>query len=200
MLRPIDIHNMEFKRVFRGYSEKEVDEFLSKVVTEYETLYQENKELKERIEELKQQVNQYTDMGQSLKDTLAFVKKSAAEVKAEAERTARRLVEEAEREKESSRQKAEQEAEQLLAEARRQIEAEMQRAKEALEFRRRTCRQVKSLLQRLLVEVEELDAVDAGDDDYFVKQEEQTRVMPAYREAAVSEGEVEESKGEKEAW
>ena len=27
MLRPIDIHNAEFKRSFRGYNESEVDQF-----------------------------------------------------------------------------------------------------------------------------------------------------------------------------
>ena len=27
MLKPIDIHNMEFKRVFKGYDPEEVDDF-----------------------------------------------------------------------------------------------------------------------------------------------------------------------------
>ena len=39
MLRPIDLHNLEFKQVFRGYSKEQVDDFLSKLVSEYESLY-----------------------------------------------------------------------------------------------------------------------------------------------------------------
>ena len=33
MLTPLDIHNKEFKRSFRGYNEDEIDEFLDRVVT-----------------------------------------------------------------------------------------------------------------------------------------------------------------------
>ena len=39
MLRPIDIHNAEFKRSFKGYNEQEVDAFLEKVG---EKAYEEN--------------------------------------------------------------------------------------------------------------------------------------------------------------
>ena len=46
MLRPIDIHNAEFKRSFRGYNEEEVDEFLSRIVSEYENVVQQNKDMK----------------------------------------------------------------------------------------------------------------------------------------------------------
>ena len=36
MLKPIDIHNMEFKRVFKGY--EEVDDFLAEIVW-HDTIY-----------------------------------------------------------------------------------------------------------------------------------------------------------------
>ncbi|MDF2569775.1 MAG: divIVA, partial [Sporomusa sp.] len=52
MLTPLDIHSKEFKRSFRGYNEEEVDEFLDKVIKDYETLYRENIDLKETIERL----------------------------------------------------------------------------------------------------------------------------------------------------
>ena len=39
MLTPLDIHNKEFKRGFRGYNEEEVDEFLDRVIKDYEQLY-----------------------------------------------------------------------------------------------------------------------------------------------------------------
>ena len=37
-LSPLDIHNKEFSKSFRGYSENEVDEFLDLVVAEFERL------------------------------------------------------------------------------------------------------------------------------------------------------------------
>ena len=35
----MDIHNQEFKKSFRGYNEDEVDEFLDRVVKDYEQIY-----------------------------------------------------------------------------------------------------------------------------------------------------------------
>ena len=40
MLTPLDIHNKEFKRSFRGYDEDEIDDFLDQVVNDYEKLPQ----------------------------------------------------------------------------------------------------------------------------------------------------------------
>lgn len=47
MLKPIDIHNMEFKRVFKGYDPEEVDDFLADIVLKYEAVYQENRKLRQ---------------------------------------------------------------------------------------------------------------------------------------------------------
>ena len=46
MLTPLDIHNKEFKRSFRGYNEDEIDDFLDQVVNDYEKLFRENDNLK----------------------------------------------------------------------------------------------------------------------------------------------------------
>lgn len=48
MLTPLDIQNAVFHRSFRGYNEAEVDEFLDRVVVEYEQLLRENLALKEQ--------------------------------------------------------------------------------------------------------------------------------------------------------
>jgi cell division initiation protein len=49
MLTPLDIQNAVFHRSFRGYNEAEVDEFLDRLVAEYEQLYRENLALKEQV-------------------------------------------------------------------------------------------------------------------------------------------------------
>ena len=49
MLTPIEIENKEFKKALRGFKEEEVDEFLDIVKEDYEYLYRENLELKEKV-------------------------------------------------------------------------------------------------------------------------------------------------------
>ena len=58
MITPLDIQNKEFKKVMRGYKESEVDEFLDKVIVDYEKLYKENIELKDKIALLNEQIDQ----------------------------------------------------------------------------------------------------------------------------------------------
>ena len=41
MLTPMDIHNKEFKRGFRGYSEEDVDAFMNNIAGDYEKVYRE---------------------------------------------------------------------------------------------------------------------------------------------------------------
>ena len=38
-LTPLDIHNKEFSKGFRGYDEDEVNEFLDQVIKDYELSY-----------------------------------------------------------------------------------------------------------------------------------------------------------------
>ena len=52
-LTPMDINNKEFKKIIRGYNPEEVDEFLDKIVEDYEALYKENANLKEKVAAMK---------------------------------------------------------------------------------------------------------------------------------------------------
>ena len=49
MITPIEIENKEFKKGIRGYNQDEVDEFLDMVKEDFEQLYRENLELKEKV-------------------------------------------------------------------------------------------------------------------------------------------------------
>ncbi len=97
-LTPVDIHNKEFSRSFRGYNEDEVDQFLDLIVEDFEKLYKENFELKERISMLKEQVDYYRTMEATLKDTLVTAQKTAEELEASAHKKAELILEEAEQE------------------------------------------------------------------------------------------------------
>ncbi len=95
-LTPMDIHNKEFSRSFRGYDEDEVDQFLDEVVQDFEKLYKESLELKERMGILKEQLEYYKSMEGTLKETLVTAQKTADEVMASAHKKAEIIIREAE--------------------------------------------------------------------------------------------------------
>ena len=76
MLTPLDIHNKEFKRSFRGYNEDEIDDFLDQVVNDYEKLFRENDNLKEELSRMKKDNAQYQKLENNLKETLLIAQKT----------------------------------------------------------------------------------------------------------------------------
>ena len=96
LLTPLDIHNKEFKRSFRGYNEEAVDEFLDKVIKDYEQLYRENIEVKENLERLNSKLEHFQQMESTLHNTLIIAQETAEEVKLNAKKTTELMVKEAE--------------------------------------------------------------------------------------------------------
>jgi len=96
MLTPLDIHNKEFKKGFRGYNEEEVDEFLDKIIKDYEKLYRDNIELKETIERISSKLEHYQHMEETLHSTLVIAQETAEEVKLNAKKEMELMTKEAE--------------------------------------------------------------------------------------------------------
>lgn len=96
MLTPLDIHNKEFKRGFRGYSEEEVDEFLDRVIKDYETLYRDNIDLKETIERMSSKLEHFQNMESTLHNTLIIAQETAEEVKLNAKKETELMLKEVE--------------------------------------------------------------------------------------------------------
>lgn len=80
MLTPVDIHNKEFSRSFRGFNQEEVDDFLDQVVNDYEKLYRDNSQMKKEIELCNKQLDQYKQLEKNLQDTLLVAQRTADEV------------------------------------------------------------------------------------------------------------------------
>lgn len=95
MLTPLEIHNQDFKKVFRGYKEEDVDEFLDKVVKDYEKLYRTNIELKETIERLSSKLEHYQHIEETMHSTLTIAQETAEEVKLNAKKEMELLTKEA---------------------------------------------------------------------------------------------------------
>ena len=95
MITPLDIENKEFKKGLRGYNENEVDSYLDEIKKEYENLYRENIELKDKLNALTEQIKRYKTIEETLKETLIVAQQTAEEVNASAQRKSSLIIDEA---------------------------------------------------------------------------------------------------------
>ena len=123
LLTPMDIHNKEFKRSFRGYNEDEIDEFLDQVVNDYEKLFRDNDKLKEEVARLQKDAESYKEREKSINDTLLLAQKTAQEVTDNARQTATDMKENAAKECENMRNEASVEAKKQIEEAANKVRA-----------------------------------------------------------------------------
>lgn len=113
MLTPIDVQAKTFKSGM-GYSKADVDSFLTNLYADYETLYRENMELKDKTSLLNESLNRYKDIEKSLQkalvlaettseETIASAKTNAAVIEQEARVKAEAIVADAKQELENIR-------------------------------------------------------------------------------------------------
>lgn len=112
-LSPIDIQNKEFKKVFRGYSEEEVDQFLEKISQDFEASFKENMVLREEKETLEKKLQHYQQLENSLRSALLLAQNTAEETKANAMKEANLIVEEAKLKAERMKEEAKNEMQEL---------------------------------------------------------------------------------------
>jgi len=149
-LSPLDIHNKEFGRSFRGYDEDEVDDFLERIIQDYEGLIRQNKELEDRVENLLEKLKHFTNIEESLSKAILIAQETAEEVKANARKEAQLIIKESEKN-----------ADRIVSEAlnkSRKISLEVEEVqKHAIVFRARF---------RSLIQVQ-LEMLESGDWDRF---------------------------------
>lgn len=80
MLTPVEMQNKVLKSG-RGYKKKEMDEFLEDVFRDYEQLYKENLELKDKLSVLSDGLQYYKDLEKTLQKTLVVAEKAAEETR-----------------------------------------------------------------------------------------------------------------------
>ncbi|EIJ81573.1 cell-division initiation protein [Bacillus methanolicus PB1] len=96
-LTPLDIHNKEFSRSFRGYDEDEVNEFLDQIIKDFELLIRENKELEEKLNEQAEKLGHFTNIEETLNKSILVAQEAAEEVKRNAQKEAKLIIKEAEK-------------------------------------------------------------------------------------------------------
>ena len=95
MITPMDIHNKTFSRKLRGYAEDEVNSFLEEVVSDYERIYREHREMEEQMDTLKTKLSNYEKMEATMSSTLVMAQETAENVKRNAQKEAELIIREA---------------------------------------------------------------------------------------------------------
>lgn len=80
-LTTMDICNKEFTKCFRGYNPDEVDEFLEQISENYEKIYKENSSINEKIIILKEKLEHYVKVEDTIQNTLILAQNAAEQAK-----------------------------------------------------------------------------------------------------------------------
>ena len=95
-LTPLDIESKAFARGAFGFSTHEVKQFMREVLVNYESLYKENIELKDKVNMLNEGIQYYKTIEDTLQNTLILAEKTAEETKSTARKKAEQIEKEAE--------------------------------------------------------------------------------------------------------
>jgi cell division initiation protein len=96
-LTPLDIHNKEFSKGFRGYDEDEVNEFLDQVIKDYESLIRDKKELEEKLNDQTERLGHFNTIEETLNKSIIIAQEAGEEVKRSALKEAKLIIKEAEK-------------------------------------------------------------------------------------------------------
>ncbi|MBU3126601.1 DivIVA domain-containing protein [Clostridium tagluense] len=91
-LTSMDINNKEFKKGLRGYNADEVDEFLDKVSEEYEIMYKENSNLREKNSFLEEKLDHHVKIESTIQNTLVLAQNAAEQAKSSAQKESELII------------------------------------------------------------------------------------------------------------
>ena len=98
MLTHLDIENKKFSKKINGYNVDEVDDFLDQVTLEYEKLYKENNEYKDKVEQAEKDLEHYRNVEKTLQNTLVMAQTTADDIKSMAQKQAEQIIRDAQSE------------------------------------------------------------------------------------------------------
>lgn len=95
MLTPVEIQNKTFKSGGLGYDKKEVEAYMHDISRNYEELYRQNMELKDKVSVLNEGIQYYKTIEKTLQKALILAEKTSDSKIASAEKEAKRIEKEA---------------------------------------------------------------------------------------------------------
>jgi len=95
-ITPIDIQQQQFKIKFRGFDVREVDTFLEQIADSFEALLSGNKNLLEKIQRLKLEVQGYKKREETFKRAMLNSEKVLEQMKQNAQKSSELIIADAE--------------------------------------------------------------------------------------------------------
>ena len=97
MLTPNDIENKVFKKSkMKGYDIDDVEDFLEQLLADYEALYKENAEIKDKFNATQESISYYKSVEEGINKTIENAQSTADNMKEVAKREAETIKQEAE--------------------------------------------------------------------------------------------------------
>lgn len=94
-ITPVEILHREFRRALKGYATSEVKAFHRELAEFVEQLMLENAQLKQEVERLRERLNYYESLEETLQNAIVLAQRAAEETKESAQRHAELIVDEA---------------------------------------------------------------------------------------------------------
>lgn len=95
MLTPLDIENREFKKTMGGYNRDDVEDFMSLILIDYEKLYKESIESKEKINSLTEEIERYRGQENTMQNAIIAAQSAADTLQQSANDKAELIIREA---------------------------------------------------------------------------------------------------------
>ncbi|MEK6275810.1 MAG: DivIVA domain-containing protein [Actinomycetota bacterium] len=94
-IAPAEVQDHKLTSRLRGYNRRAVEKLLASVVASYEQVWRERDQLGKRVEQLEAELGPLRDAEHELRDVLITAERAATEIRAQAEREAAALLEQA---------------------------------------------------------------------------------------------------------
>ena len=186
-IKPIDVRRKEFKNSMRGYNADQVDDFLDTVADEYERSYSENLRLREEISSLRERLEQFEKLEDSIQSALVHAESAANDLRDSASNEAENLRNNANREAELTVKEARERAQQTLAESSIKVE----RAQESYEALKKAkqdfAADFRHLLRSYIAVMDNVDLVSAQEIEASLRERLDWEAIAAARKAAEQE-------------
>ncbi|MGB3635143.1 MAG: DivIVA domain-containing protein [Rubrobacteraceae bacterium] len=192
-LKPIDVRRKEFKNSMRGYNADQVDDFLDTVADEFERSYSENLRMREEITSLRERLEQFEKLEDSIQSALVHAESAANDLRESASSEAENVRANAEREAELTKKEATERAQQTLADSSSKVE----RANESYEALKKAkqdfAADFRHLLKSYIAVMDNVDLVSAKDIEASLRERLDWEAIAAAREAADKQNEEDDT-------
>ena len=182
-LKPIDVRRKEFKNSMRGYNADQVDDFLDTVADEFERSYSENLRMREEITSLRERLEQFEKLEDSIQSALVHAESAANDLRDSASSEAENIRNNANREAEFTMKEANERAQQTLADSSSKVEWAQESYEALKKAKQDFAADFRHLLKSYIAVMDNVDLVSAKDIEASLRERLDWEAIAAAREA-----------------